>query len=98
MELCIPFEEPVSKDRYAEIVQDSRKVDQIVSILIRYNNLDPSMVEYLSFAIPKIDPWDFKRFRDGEIELRKLRNKILRIRDDYIPNMDDINDKVYDQL
>ena len=56
------------------------------------------MVEYLSFAIPKIDPWDFKRFRDGEIELRKLRNKILRIRDDYIPNMDDINDKVYDQL
>lgn len=29
------------------------------------------------FVIPRIDAWDFARYRDGKVELRHLRSKIL---------------------
>lgn len=94
MDLCIPFEEPVSKAKYVEITSDSTKVDQIAAILVRYNNLDPRIMEELCFVIPKIDPFDFKKYRDGQVELRKLRSQILGINPDFIVNMDDIDARV----
>ena len=44
--------------------------------------------------IPKIDPFYFKKYRDGQVELRKLRSQILGISNEYIVNMDDIDAKV----
>ena len=94
MDLCIPFDEPISKVKYQEITGDPNQVDQIASILIRYKNLDPSIMEELCFVIPKIDPFDFTKFRDGKVEIRKLRSQILGIKKDFIVNMDDIQTKV----
>ena len=61
---------------------------------MRYNNFNPSIMEDLCFVIPKIDPLDFKKYRDGLVELRKLRSQILGISNEYIVNMDDIDAKV----
>ena len=74
MDLCIPYEEAESRAKYVEITSDSTKVDQIAAILVRYNNLDPSIMGDLCFVIPKIDPFEFKKYRDGQVELRKLRS------------------------
>ena len=93
MDLCVPGSETYSKNAYDEIMQDSGKRDQIASILIRYNNYDPKIMKDLVFCLDKLDPLDFKKFRDGRIELRSLRNKVLGIPDDFIVNMDDINAK-----
>ena len=48
-------------------------------------------MEELCFVIPKIDPFDFTKYRDGLVELRKLRSQILGISKDYIVNMEDID-------
>ena len=93
MDICVPGAEIYSKNEYDEIMQDESKRDQIASILIRYNGYDPKMMKDLVFCLPRIDPLEFKKFRDGRIELRSLRNKVLGIPDDFIINMEDINTK-----
>ena len=44
--------------------------------------------------LPRIDAFDFARYRDGEVELRHLRNKVLGIPDNFIVNLEDINANV----
>ena len=94
MDLCIPFNQYISKAKYKEIVEEPAKVDQVTSILVRYNKLDPSVAEELSFVLPQIDAFDFARYRDGEVELRHLRNKVLGIPDNFIVNLEDIDANV----
>ena len=93
MDLCVPNSEIYSTNEYNSIMLDDEKRDQIASILIRYNNYDQKIMKDLIFCLPRCDPMDFKRFRDGKIDLRQLRNKVLGIPDDFIVNMDDINGK-----
>ena len=79
LDICRPFTEPYTNVQYEEVTSDSAKVDQIATILIRLNKLDPACVEDLIYVIPKIEPYDFAKFRDLEVALRSLRNKILGI-------------------
>jgi len=51
-------------------------------------------MEDLIFVIPRIEPYDFTKFRDHEVTLRSLRNKILGIPDDYIVRLEDIEARV----
>lgn len=54
------------------------------------------MVEPLCFVIPRIDAFDFALFRDGKIELRQLRSKVLGIDKNKICSLEDINARVAD--
>ena len=94
MDMCIPGNDALSQAEYEEIVSDPIKVDQIVSILIRYNKLDPKITENLLFVIPRIDAWDFCRYRDGKVELRHLRSKVLGLPKDWLVSLEDINQRV----
>ena len=51
-------------------------------------------MEQLCFVLPKIEPHDFERYRDGQTSIRRLRNKILGIPDNFIPSMREINNRV----
>ena len=44
--------------------------------------------------MPKIDAWDFTRLRDGKVELRHLRCKILGIEPEKLLSEADINVRV----
>ena len=92
--MCIPGSEILSNQHYKDIVSDTEKVDQIAQILIRYNKLPQSIIEGLCFVIPRIDAWDFAKYRDGQVELRFLRGKVLGVPKDWSINMEDINAKV----
>ena len=48
----------------------------------------------LCFVIPRIDAWDFAKLRDGKVELRHLRSKVLGIPQDYIISIEDVDAKV----
>ena len=92
--MCIPRGEVLSQKRYEDIVSDTENVDQIIQILIRYKKLEPSIIEPLSFVIPRICAWDFAKFRDDKVELRHLRAKVLGIPPNTVVNMDDIDERV----
>ena len=94
LDICRPFSEPYTNAKYELLTCDSAKVDQIATILIRFKKLDPTCMEDLIFVIPRIEPYDFTKFRDHEVSLRSLRNKILGIPDDYIVRLEDIEARV----
>ena len=91
--MCIPGSEGLRQTDYEEIVSDPMKVNQIVNILIRYNRLDPKIAKQLFFVIPRIDAWDFCRYRDGKVELRHLRSKIIGLPKDLV-TLEDIDQRV----
>lgn len=41
LDMCIPGTEAITQAEYEEIVDDPIKVDQLASILVRYNRLSP---------------------------------------------------------
>ena len=51
-------------------------------------------MEDLIFVIPRIDSWDFGKFRDGKVELRHLRSKILGLPKDCLVTLSDIDERV----
>lgn len=75
-------------------MSDQAKVDQLSSIIVRYNKLSPQILDELNFVIPRIDAWDFAQYRDGKVELRHLRSKILGLPKGRIVTLEDINARV----
>lgn len=94
MDICIPYAEVITNAEYAKLVQDEDKVNQLASILVRYNKMESSVHESLCFIISKIDAVDFTRLRDDKSDLRQLRNRILGIPDKFIVSMGDIDAQV----
>ena len=69
-------------------------VDQVITILIRFKKLEPSIIKPLTFVLPRISAWDFAKFRDNQVELRHLRAKVLGLPANTVINIDDINERV----
>ena len=93
LDICRPYSEPYTLHKYEELVGDSSKVNQMATILMRWNKLDPACVEDLCYVIARTQPFDFAKYRDHEVSLKSLRNKILGIKDDYIVTLADIDNK-----
>ena len=43
MDLCVPYEEALTNQQYYKIVNEPFYMDQIASILVRYNNWDNNL-------------------------------------------------------
>ena len=82
LELCIPNSQHITNARYREIVRDTDSVEQIARIMIRYNSLPIDLMDMFTFVLPRIDAWDFAQLRDGKVELRHLRCKVIGIHPD----------------
>ena len=80
--LCSGEIERLTQAEYAKLIRDENRLDQLTILLVSYKrDLNESHIKDLLYILPKISTFEFTSFRDGKIDMHRLKCKVMNISD-----------------
>ena len=78
--LCSGETHRLSQAEYQKLISNESRLDQLTILLVSYKReLTEASIKDLLYVLPKISTFEFTSFRDGKIDLHRLKCKVMNI-------------------
>ena len=81
--LCSGEIQRLTQDEYRKLVANEQKLDQLAMLLVNFKrDLRNDQLHDVLYVLPRISTFEFTSFRDGKVDLDKLKCKVMGIKPD----------------
>ena len=78
--LCSGETHRLTQAEYQKLISNENRLDQLTILLVSYKReLTEANIKDLLYVLPKISTFEFASFRDGKIDLHRLKCKVMNI-------------------